>query len=70
MAETKPVVSSLLSEVGYDEDAEELTVVFKNGKRYVYEAVPPDTYDDLIAAPSLGKFFARNVKSKYDFRKE
>ncbi len=51
--ELHPVSSSMVDEVGYDE--EELQVVFTNGKSYSY---PMDraSYLELLRAPSIGKF--------------
>ncbi len=51
--ELHPVASSMVSEVGYDE--EELIVVFDNGKSYTY---PMDRaeYLELLKAPSIGQF--------------
>lgn len=63
----KPVVSSSLSAVGYDEGAKELHVRFKSGKVYVYKHVPAFTYRNMLRAPSIGKFHAAHVKDVYPF---
>ena len=54
--------SSMLASCEYNTVAKELTVTFKNGKDYVYIDVDKQTYEDLIDAPSAGKFF-NSIKS-------
>lgn len=49
--------SSMLSSCDYDTEEKELTVTFNGGKSYTYINVEKSTYDDLINAPSAGKFF-------------
>jgi len=72
MSEQKPEVSSsidssLIREVGYDPFMEVLTVNFRNGGVYEYIEVPEKVYNDLIEAPSAGKFFHVNIKNKFQF---
>lgn len=49
--------SKMLSDASYDSDEQELSVTFTSGKEYTYTDVPKTTYDDLINAPSAGKYF-------------
>ncbi len=71
MPDMETVDSSLLQEVGYDPDLEKLTVVFRTtGGRYVYSGVPQKTYDAMMAAESVGKFFLHFIKNKFPFRQE
>jgi hypothetical protein len=49
--------SSMLSSCDYNDESEELTVTFTNGKSYTYIDVPRRTYDELIDAKSAGKYF-------------
>lgn len=49
--------SSMLSSCEYNDETEELTVTFTNGKSYTYIDVPRRTYDELISANSAGKYF-------------
>ena len=49
--------SAMLSLVEYDDETKELTVTFSNGKPYVYEDVPFETYRELISAESAGRYF-------------
>lgn len=49
--------SSMLNACAYDDETNELTVQFTNGKLYVYEEVPIETYRELISAESAGRYF-------------
>lgn len=49
--------SAMLASASYDDASSELTVTFTNGKSYTYTDVPASTYDELVAAPSAGRFF-------------
>jgi hypothetical protein len=44
---SKPVQSSHLASLEYDDDTEELKVGFLNGSIYKYEGVPLDVYKEL-----------------------
>ena len=60
---TKPVFSSLLSEVGWDEDNQELTATFvKNGKTAAYKGFDEGTAEQLSKAPSVGSMFLSEIK--------
>ena len=63
----KPVVSSSVMAIGYDEGAKEMHVQFKSGKTYVYKDVPAFVFRNAMRAPSIGKFVAVNVKDSYSF---
>lgn len=59
--------SSMLSDCTYNDESEELSVTFTNGKSYTYIDVPRRTYDELIEAKSAGKYFnlvKQNLKQK------
>jgi hypothetical protein len=55
--------------LGWNEDENDeycwLIVEFKGGARYIYRGVPELTKSSLVAAPSVGRFFAANVKDLY-----
>jgi len=58
-----PVASSMITAVGYDADKQQLGVTFTNGSTYTYGGVPQSEYDNLLSAPSVGKYFAANIKN-------
>ena len=65
----KPVVSSNLLAVGWREGFEEgdptlMEIVFHSGRVYLYYGVPQQVYLDLMAAPSKGKYFWKNIRCK------
>lgn len=66
----KPVFSSMIFEVGYDTDTEELLVKFaKNGKTAAYKGADEGLAEALSKAPSVGSMFLEEIKPFYtDFR--
>lgn len=63
------VSSSNLSSVGYDVKSATLEVEFHNGGVYQYSLVPEAIYNGLMAAPSVGRYFAAYIKDSYSCRK-
>jgi hypothetical protein len=63
------VKSSNLKSVGYDAATSTLEVEFSNGTVWQYAAVPGDVYRDLMKAPSVGSYFAREVRGKFEASK-
>ena len=64
--EMKSVKSSLLDKVGYDPEAKVLAVQMNySSDVYLYQDVPQDIFDDLLAAESKGGFYVKNIKCKY-----
>jgi hypothetical protein len=60
------VASTVIAEVRYDDEQELLEVLFHNGRVYRYLAVPPEEYDALISAESVGKYFNQEIRTRYD----
>jgi hypothetical protein len=42
-----------------------LELEFHSGSVYEYHEVPPETFRDLMAAPSKGRFFASEIRGQY-----
>jgi len=57
-----PVTSSSIASVGYDDAAQVMEIEFKTGRVYQFPMIPRDKYDALMAAPSVGKYYAANFK--------
>ena len=57
--------SSMISRVAYDDDAETLSIWFRDTGRYVYQGVPAALYEALKAAPSPGRCFNERIKGRY-----
>lgn len=59
-----PVNSDAISALGYDDH--KLYVRWKKtGKTYIHKNVPQSVYEQLLAAPSIGKFFSAHVRNQY-----
>lgn len=59
-----PVVSSNVKEIGYEAVKRELHIVFTSGY-YKFADVPAELHADMMKSPSVGAFFALNIKGKY-----
>lgn len=62
----KPVSSSSLRSVGYDETAHVLDLEFHNGRVYRYRNVPAAVHRLLLLAPSLGQFVNQQIKPRFE----
>jgi hypothetical protein len=59
----KPVFSSMISEVGWDDEAQELLVTFKKkGRTAAYKGFDEGTAETLRKAPSVGSMFLSEIK--------
>lgn len=56
------VSSSLLTSVGYDSDKELLEVELQDGNVYQYRGVPEETYQGLLNADSIGRYFNHHIR--------
>jgi len=66
MIELKPVKSSNLGATGYDPVGHVLAVKFNGSdKVHHYHEVHPDIVAAMDGAPSIGSFFAKNIRDKY-----
>lgn len=63
------VNSSNLAEVAYSPKDEIMQIIFNNGNLYEYYNVPESTYQGLVNASSHGKYFWKNIRDKYRYRK-
>lgn len=62
-----PVSSSNLSSVGYENGV--LYIAFHSGGLYSYTGVPFTVYQDLMNAPSHGKYFREHIRNNYPYSK-
>lgn len=68
MSWNKSVFSTMVTNVGYDDEAKEMTVTFTSGKTCAYSGVPEDLALQLSTAPSVGTMFNEQVKGHFSFR--
>mgnify|MGYP001490949567 FL=1 len=70
-AEEKALDSSMLKGFVYDDETEQLTIIFRpwpgetNGARYVYEGIPWELVEEFKSSESKGRFFALKIKNIY-----
>ena len=65
--ERKPVSSSNISSIGYDEDSRTLEIEFHSGSIYQYFDVPLNIYQELMSAGSKGQYFAAHIKGYFRY---
>lgn len=58
--------SSQISNVSYDPSSKTMQIRFKNNTMYMYTNVAPSIFGALISADSVGSYFARYVRHKYN----
>lgn len=68
MSWTQNVFSTMVSEIGYDTDSNELLVTWKNGKRSAYAGVPEEKAVEIANAPSVGQAINQEIKNQYSHR--
>ena len=61
--------SSNISKFGYKAAKKLLYIEFKDGGVYKFSKVSKKTYNDLIDAKSVSKFFHANIKGKFESEK-
>jgi len=59
--------SSVIRSFEYDPRRRELLIVFQSGRRYIYQAVPPATFEGLKSAASHGDFFNTYIREQFAF---
>ncbi len=65
----EPVESSAIKSIGYNEDKKLLEVeILETGRIYKYFDVPLEEYLDFMDAKSLGEYYNRVIKEKYEYR--
>ncbi|MGH6870026.1 MAG: KTSC domain-containing protein [Rhizomicrobium sp.] len=62
------VDSSTVDQIGYDDEASEIHVIFKRGRHYIYSGASQDIFDDFHNSPSKGKFLNEILKPRYSCR--
>jgi hypothetical protein len=60
----RPVNSSNIATIGYDDKTNTLAVRFKNGKLYHYYGINKIIYTSLLSSQSLGSYLYQHVINK------
>lgn len=66
--EMQKVKSSNIVAVGYDDGSKKLRVQFASGT-YEYSSVERQSFDEMMKAESVGKFFISNIRSNHEFKR-
>lgn len=61
------ISSSSIVSVGYDPVIETLEIEFNSGAVYQYYNVSQSIYEELMRAPSKGKFLAYQIKNSFPY---
>jgi KTSC domain len=59
--------STVIRSFAYDAATRRLLIVFQSGRRYTYEAVPPEAFAALQSSRSKGEFFNTHIRDKFSF---
>ncbi len=65
---SRPVFSTMVQEIGYDDESQEMIVTWKNGRKSAYSGVPEDVAVELSNAPSVGSMINNEIKNQYPHR--
>ena len=68
--EIRQINSSAISQAGYDAQSRTLTIWFTSEplRGYDYYGVPPQVWQELLRAPSAGRYFHANIEKQYSAR--
>ena len=61
------VKSSTITKIGYDYETKDLHVHFTNGREYIYENVPAETYAKFLEADSKGQFLHAEIVGRFTY---
>lgn len=67
---TLNVQSSAFHEAAYDDEKQELHVVWKNGSKGIYHDVPESIVSDLQSSNSAGAYIRVNIRDKFRYTKK
>lgn len=65
--ERRFVFSSNIRSIGFDRGEQLLEIEFFTGGVYQYRDVPESVYDELINAPSKGKYYQHRIKECFPY---
>lgn len=62
------VNSEMVHALGYDDEEQELEVIFTSGGIYRYSNVPRSVFDDMMKSPSIGQYMHTHIMNTYSYR--
>ena len=60
------VDSSFINHLAFDELTESLIVTFGSGSIWLYRGISLEIYKTLVTVPSIGNYFNKNIRNKYE----
>ena len=63
------IKSSNIKFASYNTETKTLTITFNNDTKYEYYDVPWEIFTKLRLEESQGKFFTKNIRNSYKFKK-
>ncbi|WP_199909653.1 MULTISPECIES: KTSC domain-containing protein [Sphingomonadaceae] len=62
--------SSMISRIGFDDDAGILSISFRDTGTYLYYDVPAETFEAFCHAASAGSFFNELIKDRFRYARD
>jgi lysyl-tRNA synthetase class 2 len=62
--------STVIRSFDYRDASQELRVMFRSGRCYVYKDVPREVYDAMKSAFAKGEFFNTHIRSRFAFERQ
>jgi hypothetical protein len=62
--------STVIREFNYEPEGRQLRVTFVNGRRYRYDEVPAELFEEMKRSFSKGSFFNRRVRDRFRASRE
>jgi hypothetical protein len=59
--------STVIRDIAYRPDAQELEILFTTGRRYLFHSVPPEAAEAFRRARIKGRHFNARVRGRYRF---
>jgi hypothetical protein len=69
MSWSKQVFSSMVQEIAWEDETQEMVITYNNGQRYAYSGLDEGTAVEGSKAPSVGRWVNTEVKGQFPFRK-
>ena len=65
----EPVKSKSVASIDYNDLSDTLEIEFRNGSIYRYFDVPEETYAELMAASSIGRYVNYRIKPYFPYER-
>ena len=61
--------SSQIKRFAYELETKTMTIQFLTGGVYQYAAFPPEKFEEMKSAQSIGRFLGAEIKNKFEFKR-